>query len=150
MTSLEPQQAAELVGWLRNARSHHTDHATQYTFCCLNRRRSAGLAALAMWCCLTDTVNARTENPKLSQQSPAPFKTYASGGKAPSAAVDLASCVKHEIVAISTQMIAIVTRTGDTLENLQACYSFDPRRTNAENELLTDTLRAGQIILLFK
>jgi hypothetical protein len=59
-------------------------------------------------------------------------------------------CVPHEIAAITTNAIAIVTRTGDTLQTLQACYSFDAERTHSENELFGNTLLNGQIILLLK
>lgn len=150
MSSIELQQEAELPGMLRNARFSRRVHLVHIDCRCPRMRWFAGVAVLAFWFCAAVPAAARTEDLKHGQQSPATFEPYPSAGKAPSAAMNAVPCISHDIVAISTQMIAIITRAGDTLENLQDCYIFDSQRTNSENKLLTDTFRAGQIILLFK
>ncbi len=150
MISLELQQQAGLPGLLRDPGARRSVYPTRFVGKCLKRPWSAGIAALAFWCSATAPATARTDDLKYGQQNSATFEPHTSVGTPPSAAMNAAPCDRHEIVAISTQMIAIITRAGDTLENLQACYTFDPQRTNSENELLTNTFRAGQIILLFK
>jgi hypothetical protein len=115
-----------------------------------NRRWPAGLAALALWHYHTETALGRTESPHNSHQRFAPSEPHTTVEKTLPTIHDAPPCNRHEVVAISTQMIAIVTRAGDTLQDLQTCYSFDIQRTNAENEFTTPSFPAGKIILLFK
>jgi hypothetical protein len=150
MISVKQQRAARLHDWLRSVLSRAAMSRKPSTGKCTGRRWAAGLAALVMWHCHIEPAFARTEPPKHDQQDLPQVESPTSAEKTLSSSQSAASCTWHEVVAISTQMIAIVTRAGDTFKNLQDCYSFDIQRTNAANDQTTGTFYTGQIILLLK
>jgi hypothetical protein len=113
-------------------------------------RELIAAAAIAVYCLPPSPAAARIADvtSELKREDAIPMEPLVSnigtGGPA------TPHCMPHEIVAITTNSVAIVTRAGDTLQTLQTCYSFDVERTDSENELFGNTLRSGQIILLFK